>query len=158
MDWVALLEKLKLWQFTLLLSVFLGALGFTGKGLLGAENVLEGKENMAIFGFFSLLSVSILLRYLPPPERRGGDRPQMAISPTQTALCSQITEWTPFEEAAEINTLDNKLQLAELKRKNTELRLELATLQGLLVRQVDGNGKHLVKYRWASDDTTFIGG
>ena len=150
MNYLALLDKLKLWQFTLLLSVFLGVLGFTGN--FGDENILAGKEDMAIYGFFGLLAVTILLRYLPPPDRRDNGRPKQAISPTQTALCSQVTEWTEFGQAAELKTPDHKLNLAALKRKNTELRLELGTLQGLLVRQVDESGKHLLKYRWANGD------
>ena len=70
MDWVKLLEGLKLWQFTLFLSVVLGMLGFTGESIVNDNSILEGKENMAIMGFFVLLAVTILLRYLPPPERR----------------------------------------------------------------------------------------
>ena len=70
MDWVKLLDKLKLWQFTLFLSICLGMLGFTGEWVLTKDSILDGKEDTAIVGFFVLLAVSILLRYLPPPERR----------------------------------------------------------------------------------------
>ena len=70
MDWVKLLDKLKLWQFTLFLSICLGTLGFTGEWVLTKDSILDGKEDTAIVGFFVLLAVSILLRYLPPPERR----------------------------------------------------------------------------------------
>ena len=98
------------------------------------------------------------LRYLPPPEARGrhGDRPAISISPTQTGLASRFTEWTDFSEAAETTTSDHDLNKADLQRKNTELRLELATVQGLIMRRVTDDGVHQVKYRYTEDATTYV--
>ncbi len=157
MDIIALLDKFKLWQFTLLMSIVLLSLGFTGQSLIpGDEIVLAGKENMAIAVGVVCLILTCILKYLPPPESRSrGERPTIAISSTQTALAASLQDWTTFAEAAQRTTADHKLPVARLRTKNTELRLELATLQGLLMRDVDGDGNHLVKYRY-SDETTYV--
>ena len=151
---LSILERLKLWQMLLVFSVMLGTLGFTGADLFGSA-IIEGKENYAIVGFFVLLGFSILLRYIPPPAARARQRPQITISATQTALCSRIIEWTNFETAAELNTPDDDLKVRDLRLKNTALRLELGTAQGLLMRRVNETGEHEVKYRYTDDATMF---
>lgn len=159
-DIQAILEKLFLWQLTLIMAVSMLALGFTGQGIFGEADILKGKENLAIIGGFGMMAVTVLLRYLPPPQRRGEDnsRPHVAISPTQTALCAQIVDWTLFDEAANLRTADWELNKDELRIKNTEIRLELGTVQGLLMRKVDESGKHLVMYRYADERTVFKNG
>lgn len=156
-DIQALLNKLYLWQLTFILSLSSFSMYFTGDTLFGGE-IGEGdaKEQMALVCGFTALAVSILLRYIPPAKRRESERHiRTSISPTQMALCAQITELIPFMEAAKIKTSDYDLNKNELLIKNTEIRLELATLQGLLIRKVDDNGQHLVQYRYVDDKTTF---
>lgn len=157
-DIKALLDKLYLWQLTFILSLSLLSMYFTGDTLFGGE-IEEGaaRANAALYLGIGLLAATIGLRYIPPPNKRiNGDRPKTAISPVQMALCAQITELTLFEEAAKLITPDHDLELDELRLKNTEIRLELATLQGLLIRKVNDTGQHLVKYRYSDDATSFV--
>lgn len=157
-DLQSLLDKLYLWQLTFLLSLSGFSMYFTGDSLF-AGGISEGeeKETMALLCGFALLAITVLLKYIPPPKRRenNGDRPRTAISPTQMALCAQIPEMIPFMEAAQLRTSDHDLNKDELQLKNTEIRLELATLQGLLIRKVDDHGQHMVQYRYTDDKTTF---
>ncbi len=138
-------------------SIAMLILGFTGQGITGFE-IIEGKENLAIMGGMGLMAVSILLRYLPPPHRRRTEngRPKIAISSQQMALCSGLSDWTDFSEAAQTVIPDHKLPLKALKVKNVELRLELGTLQGLLMRRISEDGDHQLKYRY-DDATVFVG-
>lgn len=147
----SILERLKLWQLLLVLSVLLAALGFTGTGVFGSADIIEGKENYAIIGAFLLLVFAVLLRYIPPRETRIRERSQVTISASQVALCAQIVEWTSFVSAAELHTTDGDLKLKELRIKNTQLRLELGTAQGLLMRRVTNDGVHEVKYRYLKE-------
>ena len=150
---IAMLDKLHMWQVTMVMSVALLILGFTGEGVTGFH-IIEGKEDWAIVAGLAFMGISVLLRYLPPPNRRtaSSDRPRVAISAQQMALCSSFTEWTDFSDASQAVVPDNKLPLKELRKKNVELRLELGTLQGLLKRRVSDAGNHQVCYRY--DDTT----
>ena len=152
-DALAILDKLYLWQVTLFLSLILLMLGFTGEGITGIE-ITEGKEDLAIVAGLAFMAVSVLLKYVPPPERRRNGRPKVAVSAQQVGLASRFTEWVDFDDAAKVLIPDHKLPLKALKLKNVELRLELATLQGLLMRRVDEFGKHQLRYRY-DDETTF---
>lgn len=150
------LASLKLWQFSLVVSGLLLALGFTG-GIPFTEVVLtEGREIAAMVGGIIFFVGAAVLRYIPPPEtRERNNRSSIAISPTQLALVAQIREWTDFDVAAKLPTDDSGLEPSELQTKNTALRLELATLQGLLMRRIDETtGRHQVKVR--ADETTWI--
>lgn len=156
MEFMTLLDKFKLWQFTLALSVILLALGFTGTVIVSDDEIIEGQETTAIILGALILLVSVGLRYIPPPERRNGTRnPFIAISATQTALSCSIVEWTEFGDASKFTTTDHTLNKDDLQIKNTSLRLELATMQGLLMRKVDDKGRHLLKYRYSDDATVF---
>ena len=152
----SILEKLKVWQFTMLASGILLVLGFTGEGF-GYE-LMEGKSNQAIMAGMGFAAASILLRYLPPADRRHQktDRPTIAISAQQMGLASGLTEWTAFEVAAKTKIPDHKLTHPALRKKVVELRLELATFQGLLMRRMNEDGHHEVKYRY-NDETVFQG-
>lgn len=156
-DLQSLLDKLYLWQLTFLLSLSGFSMYFTGDSLFaGGISDGEEKEIMALLCGFALLAITVLLKYIPPPQRRGDNkRPKIAISPTQMALVAQLEELTPFTEAAQTKTSDYDLDKTKLLLKVTELRLELATLQGLLIRKVDDSGRHMVQYRYVDDKTTF---
>ena len=157
-DIQAALDKLNVWQFTMLASGVLLALGFTGSGF-GFE-LIAGKEDMAIMAGMGFAAASVLLKYIPPPEARDlrqNNRPKIAISAQQMALASSIADWTDFQKIAEnVKIPDHKLPHPALKIKVVELRLELATLQGLLMRRIDEGGHHEVKYRY-DDETVFQG-
>ena len=154
---ISILDKLYLWQVTMVSSIAMLILGFTGQGVTGFE-IIEGKENLAIMAGMGFMAVSILLRYLPPPNRRRQEngRPKVAISAQQMALCSGISDWTDFDDAAQAIIPDHKLTLKALQVKSVELRLELGTLQGLLMRRISVDGHHQLKYRY-DDATTFVG-
>ena len=146
----------KLWQFSLFGSFCLLSLGFTGDIPFSEETLNAGQENMAIFVGVVFFVATCGLKYLPPPEiRRRKDRPNVAISPTQMGLVSRFTDWTDFDVAAKEKTPDGRLSKADLEVKNTELRIELATLQGIVMRRVAPDGTHQVKYR-NGDSTTWV--
>ena len=145
----------KLWQFSLFASFCLLSLGFTGDIPFSEETLNAGQENMAIFIGVVFFAATCGLRYLPPPEtRQRKNRPSVAISPTQIGLASRFTDWTNFDDAALEVTPDHKLTKLKLEVKNTELRIELGTLQGIIMRRVTEDGTHQVKYR-NGDSTTW---
>ena len=146
----------KLWQFSLFASFCLLSLGFTGDIPFSTESLNDGQENMAIFVGVVFFMATCGLKYLPPPEiRQRKSHPKVAISPTQIGLVSRFADWTDFDVAARERTPDHKLPKAALETKNTELRIELATLQGIVMRRVSEDGTHQVKYR-NGDATTWI--
>ena len=146
----------KLWQFSLFASFCLLSLGFTGDIPFSTETLNSGQENMAIFVGMVFFVGTCVLKYLPPPEiRQRKDRPNVAISPTQMGLVLRFQEWTDFNVAALEATPDHKLSKLKLEVKNTELRIELATLQGIVMRRVQPDGTHQVKYR-NGDSTTWV--
>ena len=145
----AWIEKLYLWQFSLLVSLALMALGFTGDIPFTDVALREGKETMAILAGVAFFGLTVVLRYIPVPDarRRNGNRSRVAIHQTQIALISRFSDWTDFDEAAQVVTSDYDLTEAELRVKNTELRIELATHQGIAMRQVTSEGTHQIKWR-----------
>ena len=146
----------KLWQFSLFASFCLLSLGFTGDIPFSTESLNDGQENMAILVGLVFFVATCGLKYLPPPEiRQRKSYPKVAISPTQIGLVSRFADWTDFDVAARERTPDHKLSKSELETKNTELRIELATLQGIVMRRVTEDGTHQVKYR-NGDTTTWI--
>ena len=150
-----LFSKLYLWQFSLIVSLALLSLGFTGNLPFSEQELNDGQENMAIFVAVVFFIATCVLKYMPPPEtrQRSNRGPSVAISPTQIGLISRFTDWTNFEDAALEVTPDHKLSKAALEVKNTELRIELGTLQGIAMRQVTDKGVHQVKYRNGGDAT-----
>ena len=146
----------KLWQFSVFGSFCLLSLGFTGDIPFSTESLNGGQENMAIFVGVVFFVATCVLKYLPPPEiRQRSNRPNVAISPTQMGLVSRFTDWTDFDVAALEVTPDHKLTKLKLEVKNTELRIELATLQGIIMRRVVEDGTHQVKYR-NGESTTWV--
>ena len=138
----------KLWQFSLFGSFCLLSLGFTGDIPFSTESLNDGQENMAILVGLVFFVATCGLKYLPPPEiRQRKSHPKVAISPTQIGLVSRFTDWIDFDVAARERTPDHKLSKSDLETKNTELRIELATLQGIVMRRVAKDGTHQVKYR-----------
>lgn len=144
----SLYNKIKFWQITTVIAIALLGLGFTGNAIFIDTEVLEGKENAAIYGGFATLIASIILRYVPAPERRILSRTKANVSPAQAALASQIVEWIPTEKAAGFVTADYTLDLALLRCKNTELRIKLGLLQGILKSRVNNSGKQEIRYRY----------
>lgn len=132
------------------------SLGFTGGVPFTDIELRDGKGQAAIWGGLLFFVGCVVLRYLPPPQRRAEERARVAISSTQIALVSRFDEWVSFEEASIAETTDARLSKVELIKKNTELRLELATLQGILQRRVSDKGLHEVRSRYADDKTVLI--
>lgn len=146
-----ILNKIKFWQLTFLVAVILLGLGFTGGAILFDTQVLEGKENSAIYGGFGTLLLSIVLRFIPPPERKRVAREHAAVTPAQAALGARFTEWTSFETATGHLTPDHKLTAAQAKRKIVELRIKLAIQQGVLKQRVTTDGTHEIRYNYKPD-------
>ena len=147
----------KLWQFSLFGSFCLLSLGFTGDIPFSQESLNAGQENMAIFVGVVFFIATCVLKYLPPPEARGRKKDENGgtISYAQKALCTQIAEWTSFDDASDMYTSDHDLEEDALKRKNTELRIELGKKQGLLMSKDEG-GINFVKYRYTDDRTRVV--
>lgn len=147
-------SKLRLWHFSIFCSGFMFFLGFTGTIPFLDSHLLGGKDSLAILAGVVMFAASVIMTYFPPPERRKGpDRPQIAVSPDQIALAAKFKDWTHFDDAVEENKLDD-----EHGEKVVQLRIELATMQGLLMRRIDEeSGKHQIRYRYADDTTTFVG-
>jgi len=153
-DALKILDRLYLWQITLICSIVLMMLGFTGHSLAGFD-IIVGKEDLAIMAGIGFMAVSVLLRYAPPPDRRkNSSRPRVAISATQMALAAQFPDWIEFLTAAQTAVIpDHNLKSAEKNILINELRLELGTMQGLLERKVK-DGEHFI--RVIADKTRFI--
>jgi hypothetical protein len=67
------LTNLNLWQFSLFISGFLLALGFTGGIPFTDITLSEGRELGAILGGLVFYIGGVILRYMPPPETKGND-------------------------------------------------------------------------------------
>lgn len=70
------LAKLKVWQFSLFISVALLALGFTGEIPFTDSELRAGKSTEAIYAGIAFFIGTVLLLYLPPPphDRRKDDK------------------------------------------------------------------------------------
>jgi hypothetical protein len=144
---VKLLQKLKLWQIVMVLGIAAPFASHYG---------WEIPPGQAILIFLGMVGVGIIIRYFPPPdgERRGGAR--IAISAHQSAFCAQFSEWTEFEEAYKHGRgPEDEADIEASHEKLRQLRLELGTVQRILMRKVE-NGKHYVRYFRGSDETTFV--
>lgn len=147
-----LFGKVKFWQLMFIVSVVLLTLGFTGSAIWLDLQVLEGKETTAIYGGYGTLLASVVLRFIPAPERKDAARHRAAVTPIQASLASKFPQWTKFDAAVQVHTPDHKLSIADLRIKNTELRLKLAALQGILRWRMNSDGEHEVRYRYNKDD------
>ena len=153
---IELANSLKLWQFSLLVSITLLLLGFTGGVPFTELELRDGEGQAAIIAGVVFFIATCVLKYIPPPEvRHRVSRPSVAISPTQIGLISRFADWIDFDAAAKEKTPDSKLPKAQLEIKNTQLRIELATLQGIAMRRVTAEGVHQVKYR-NGESTTWV--
>jgi hypothetical protein len=139
-------KGLKFWQILLSLGIAAPLASHYGWGI---------DINYSILIALALIAVACLVRYFPPPEPKPTDEPKVAISAAQTAFCAQFEAWTDFDSATMAIGPEDDLKPTGLKIKCKQLRLELATLQGLLDREIVA-GKHLVRFHLADDETTFI--
>lgn len=67
----AILEKFKLWQISLVLSILLLTLGYTGEIRIFDKHILEGYEEYAIWGGLIFFILAAILRYIPKPPDNG---------------------------------------------------------------------------------------
>ena len=63
-DVLKLLDRIKLWQLTFILSAAALIAGFTGE--LHGYKVLDGREDMAIYVGIGGIILSVILRTFPP--------------------------------------------------------------------------------------------
>lgn len=134
---LAALEKLQLWQIMMVVSGLLLTLGFTGELNFTKSKIVKGEELLAIgLGcFFSL--ISILLRIFPLPPKPGEYEYNGVPSAAQIAFVSKFDEWESFSNASsDLLYEDHQLNDPGKDRKISQLRIELASHQGLLDRKV----------------------
>ena len=67
-----ILTNLKLWQFSIVTSGLLLALGFTGEIPFTDITLSEGREIGAMIGGLIFYIGGVILRYMPPPETKDG--------------------------------------------------------------------------------------
>ena len=137
------LEKLKLWQLTFVMSVVGLVAGFTGS--FYDYQLIPGRENLAIYLGIGGIILSIVLRMIPGPETKLTG--YQNTSPLQVGFASQFKDWTSFEDACEVSTPDWDLDDDEKLEKLNQLRIELASYQGLLDRKIGGDGLHYIRFR-----------
>lgn len=140
---IKLLENLKLWQLTFILSVVGLAAGFTGS--IYDWQLIPGTENLAIWLGCGGLVISIILRTFPPREAK--EKEYNNTSPLQVGFASQFKEWTTFEDACTIKTPDWDLDDPEKLEKLNQLRIELGSYQGLFDRKIGSDGLHYIRFR-----------
>ena len=137
------LEKLKLWQLTFVMSVVGLVAGFTGS--FYDYQLIPGRENLAIYLGIGGIILSIVLRMIPSPETKLTG--YQNTSPLQVGFASQFKDWTSFEDASKTPTPDWDLDDDEKLEKLNQLRIELASYQGLLDRKIGGDGLHYIRFR-----------
>ena len=137
------LEKLKLWQLTFVMSVVGLVAGFTGS--FYDYQLIPGRENLAIYLGIGGIILSIVLRMIPGPETKLTG--YQNTSPLQVGFASQFKDWTSFEDASKTPTPDWDLDDDEKLEKLNQLRIELASYQGLLDRKIGGDGLHYIRFR-----------
>ena len=137
------LEKLKLWQLTFVMSVVGLVAGFTGS--FYDYQLIPGRENLAIYLGIGGIILSIVLRMIPGPETKKTG--YQNTSPLQVGFASQFKDWTSFEDASKMPTPDWDLDDDEKLEKLNQLRIELASYQGLLDRKIGGDGLHYIRFR-----------
>lgn len=117
--------------------------GFTGE--FYNYELIPGRENLAIYLGTGGIILSIFLRMIPAPETYAKDYEN--ISPLQMGFASQFKDWTSFEAACEVSTPDWELYDDEKLEKLNQLRIELASYQGLLDRKIGPDGLHYIRFR-----------
>ena len=136
------LEKLKLWQLVFVMSAVGLAAGFTGE--FYDYQLIPGKENLAIYVGLGGIVLAVVLRMIPSPET--STTGYQNTSPLQVGFASQFTEWTSFEAACLVPTSDWELDDEEQLEKLNQLRIELASYQGLFERKIVA-GRHFIRFK-----------
>jgi hypothetical protein len=117
--------------------------GFTGS--FYDYQLIPGRENLAIYLGIGGIILSIVLRMIPSPETKLTG--YQNTSPLQVGFASQFKDWTSFEDASKTPTPDWDLDDDEKLEKLNQLRIELASYQGLLDRKIGGDGLHYIRFR-----------
>ncbi len=65
---LAILNKVRLWHVSLFFALVLLGFGFTGRSVVSENEIIEGKEELAIIMGVVFFVATLLLRYFPPPE------------------------------------------------------------------------------------------
>ena len=82
---------------------------------------------------------------IPNPDKKNYEH----VSPLQVGFASRFSDWTKFEDACNVRTPDWNLG-DEKNKKLNQLRIELASYQGLFDRKIGPDGMHYIRFRQRS--------
>ena len=139
-DIFKMLDNIKVWQLFFGVGVALIVLGLTGE--VRDVTLIEGEEVHATVIGCAFVFLSVLLRITPDPLRSR----RVEVSAAQLEFASKFVDWEAYDNAThDLLYSDHLLESDEKSVKISELRIELALLQGLLEVKTE-NGQRKIRY------------
>lgn len=139
-DFFKMLDNIKVWQLFFGVGVALIVLGLTGE--VRNVTLIAGEELNAILIGLGFVVLSVIIRMTPDPLKPR----RVEVSAAQLEFASKFVDWEAYDDAThDLLYSDHLLESNEKSVKISELRIELALLQGLLEVKTE-NGQRKIRY------------